>query len=880
VLDPSLPPNASEPLDEAERLLLDAMRPEVEFGSAELDGLCMARPELAGALRRVFASFAAAREALHGLTITQPAPTGPIAGRFRLLGEIGRGGMSIVLSAWDERMRRKVALKCVRAAASPDAAPDVMLERRRARLVHEAQVLAQLEHPGIVPVHDVVRDDQGEVYVAMQHVRGDDLREIYRRQREGDPDWSLARVIGSLQRAFEAVAHAHGKGVLHRDLKPANVMVGSFGEIFVMDWGLARTGARKVERDLTATPEIRGTSTSGAPGDSASIVVTDRDGSSPDSSSALYTQEGEVLGTPNYMSPEQASGRLDAIDARADVYGAGAMLYELLAGRAPYANEDESRSSAEILAELRAGSPASIARIAPAAPAELVAIVERAMAREREYRYPTMRALADDLRAYLEGRVVRAHRTGAWIEARKWMSRHKAVVAVLGVLLATLVVAGVTFAVLYKESQHRLERLQVAQIDSQRRINALRGPAFAGTPAPSFFDDFDDERLHRRWIATERPNLVYLRDGKLVIRSEPEAQRLTGVGLDTHVCVLQGDFDVRVAFRLEGFDVPDVPRGSRIACLQIGSISNGSIFAAIQREASDEPEAGFEQSYRCYSAATADGMLPEHSTESDDREGIFRVTRQGEEAVAYFWRDGWQELFRGPAPRDPAWLYLYARNWYARQPMDFVVESVDLIASAEVRRDDVGAIEDGFESGELDPRYARSDRAGISAAVNGRLYLETFPGVAGQAELSLDRTRWRIGGDFELEVDYELVSFPAPEDGSASRVSVQAVSADGTDFASVLLEATSAGRSVHGRYHREDNSRPLAGKTGRVRIEREGKTLRAGLVGPKGFEVLVERPHVSAQLEMGFALIVESPAASGGVVAAFDNLRLSSLSPR
>ncbi len=430
---PSQP--SDEPLEAAEELLLDALSDENEAPVAALERLCAQAPQLATQLRARFSELSALSSTLRALGQAggaSPSPLQLIAGRFQPLAELGRGGMSIVFLAWDQKLRRKVALKCARAPDQVRRSSATQLERRRARLGNEAQVLAQLDHPGVVPVYDVVRDEAGEVYVAMLRVRGVDLREVYRRCWRGEREWSLARVVGVLQRVCEAIAFAHERGVLHRDLKPANVMVGSFGEAYVMDWGLARTG--ELAGGTRATEARRAGDES-----SQSVVVTDRD-AADSGSSPLFTQEGDIVGTPSYMPPEQTGESL-ALDGRADVYAIGAMLYELLAHVPPYQSRTESSTPARLIEALRQGPPQPLAQQVPQAPVELIAIVERAMAREREHRYASVRELGEELRAFLEGRVVRAHRTGAWAELRKWVSRNRLAAAGVGLSVAAVLIA-------------------------------------------------------------------------------------------------------------------------------------------------------------------------------------------------------------------------------------------------------------------------------------------------------------------------------------------------------------------------------------------------------------------------------------------------------
>ena len=269
----------------------------------------------------------------------------------------------------------------------------------------------------------------------MRLVRGHDLRRIFALVKDGDDAWSQTRALGVLLKVCETLAYAHAKGVIHRDLKPANVMVGRFGEVYVMDWGLARVLGRDDARavELSETPE------------SLSAVWTERhdERSNPDAS--LATLDGSVLGTPSYMPPEQALGQVDGLDRRADVYAVGAMLYELLVGRAPYQPGGGALGARTVLLAVVAGPPEPVASLAPHSPPELVAICEKAMQRDREDRYVDTLAMAEDLRAYLENRVVRAHRTGAAIEFRKWVERNQgtawAAAAGLAALLLGLVVS-------------------------------------------------------------------------------------------------------------------------------------------------------------------------------------------------------------------------------------------------------------------------------------------------------------------------------------------------------------------------------------------------------------------------------------------------------
>ncbi len=356
------------------------------------------------------------------------AARGPLSTRYRLDGEIARGGMGAILEVFDEDLRRKLAMKVVLESERELSPEDSSKPTRLSRFLEEAQITGQLDHPGIVPVHELGVDARGQAYFTMRLVRGRDLAHIFELADRGEEGWTLARMVSVLLKVCEAMAYAHSKGVVHRDLKPANVMVGQFGEVYVMDWGLARVRGDEAQRPTRADDEER------------TKVATDRrEGSSGDSGSTLLTLDGEVLGTPSYMPPEQARGRLHEIDERSDIYAVGAMLYRLLAHRAPYETPHEKRTAVEVLQALRAGPPVAVEQCAPDAPLELIAVCSKAMARKRAQRYESMLLLAEDLRAWLEGRVVTAYEAGAWAEARKWIRRNRALSAAAAAAIVALI---------------------------------------------------------------------------------------------------------------------------------------------------------------------------------------------------------------------------------------------------------------------------------------------------------------------------------------------------------------------------------------------------------------------------------------------------------
>ncbi len=268
----------------------------------------------------------------------------------------------------DELLRDTVVLKvCLpELAARP---------RLRQRFLDEARLTAQLHHPGILAVHELGELPDGRPWFTMEEVRGRTLEALIAERAAGAPDAPpLRALVEAFLRAAEAVAHAHAHGVVHRDLKPENLMVGAFGEVRVMDWGLARRG------------------TEGDPG--AALDLGPREGG--------RTQLGEVMGTPAYMAPEQASGRVDRVGPAADIYALGAVLYTVLAGSPPYGGPGR-----EILRALRQGSPPPLDRAT--LPEALCATCERAMARDPFDRHPDARALADEVARWLVGDAARVH---------------------------------------------------------------------------------------------------------------------------------------------------------------------------------------------------------------------------------------------------------------------------------------------------------------------------------------------------------------------------------------------------------------------------------------------------------------------------------------
>ena len=347
---------------------------------------------------------------------------------YEFLAEHARGGLGRIIRARDRRTGRLVAIKEM-LEDTPDAA---------ARFCREALVTANLQHPAIVPVYELGRWPEGQPFYAMKLVAGRALDDALRDAA------TLPERLALLPRLIdvaEAMAYAHGEGVIHRDLKPANVLVGSYGETVVIDWGLAR---RVGDAELATVPLM-------ATAVSASVTVA-----------------GDVLGTPVYMPPEQARG--EDVDARADVYGLGAMLYHLLTGRVPYA---ESVTVAEVLARLVSEPPRPVAELEPAVPADLLAIVTKAMAPARDDRYASARELAADLRRFQTGQLVGAHAYSLRQLVRRWLRRHRAPLLVAALLTTALVVTAIVL-VRGIAAERTVARRERVEADRQRALVEVR----------------------------------------------------------------------------------------------------------------------------------------------------------------------------------------------------------------------------------------------------------------------------------------------------------------------------------------------------------------------------------------------------------------------
>jgi serine/threonine-protein kinase len=365
------------------------------------------------------------------------------AGRFQLIRPHARGGIGQVWVARDSELQRDVALKEIQPRYAERA-------DHRARFVLEAEITGNLEHPGIVPVYSLGRNAKGQPYYAMRFIQGESLSVAIKRFHAGIRDaggvsskrsrWTWGIEFRQLLRRFldvcDAIDFAHSRGVIHRDLKPANIMLGRYGETLVVDWGLAKLIGKQQgpsdQPDGEFQPSLAG----------AAVATSDE------------TQQGTTIGTPSYMSPEQARGAIDQLGPSTDVYSLGATLYELLTGKVAYPGEKVK----EVLEKVIQGdfpAPRTVERSIPAA---LEAVCLKAMAHEPEQRFPSVRALAQDLEHWMADEPVTAYPERRLERLGRWLRQHRtwAAAAVAGLVGVSLVA---TVAAMVIEGARRREAL-------------------------------------------------------------------------------------------------------------------------------------------------------------------------------------------------------------------------------------------------------------------------------------------------------------------------------------------------------------------------------------------------------------------------------------
>jgi len=430
---------------------------------------------------------------------------------YLVTGEIAKGGMGRVLEARDLRLGRAVAIK-------------ELLPRNRdaaLRFEREARITARLQHPAIIHVYEAGVWSGGEPFYAMPKVSGRSLDKVVVERS------SLVERLGLLPNVIavaDALAYAHNENVIHRDLKPSNVLVGAFGETVVIDWGLAK--------DV------------GAPSDPMESLQMRLKPPPTD------TSDGGVIGTPAYMPPEQAKGR--SVDQRADVYALGALLYHVLVGGAPYTGD----SSADVLEQVKRGACRPVREREPGAPADLVAIVDKAMARDPEDRYANAAELAQDLKRFETGQLVAAHHYTTWQLFWRWLRRYRVPIAIGAVATVIIAILGAWSITRIVEKGREAIRGRNVLLEERGRSELLDGHAGA---AAVYLVEAAKDGAHNnaraflmaealRPFEAQRRLLHQFEKGTVAIAYSPDGTHIVAAGSgDAHIWTSDGTPEVKLA---------------------------------------------------------------------------------------------------------------------------------------------------------------------------------------------------------------------------------------------------------------------------------------------------------------------------------------------
>jgi len=364
-------------------------------------------------------------------------------GHYSEMEEVNHGGGGVIFRATDRKANRVVAIK-------------VLAERHHGsrrllnKFLAEAQITAQLQHPNIVPVHEIGLTPGGQPFFSMNHVEGESLAKLLMMlgAAVGRNDNSLSRLLGIFCKICDALSFAHSKRVIHRDLKPENIVIGQFGEVLVLDWGLARVLDSADSSRIPVQPDP-----SCLLGDAATPLDP--------------TGDGTIEGTPTYMSPEQAFGEQTQIDYRSDIYSLGAILYELLTLERPFLGA----SIKEILDQVRVGKFVSPTERTPLrhVPRELAAVTMKAMHFKPAERYQSVAELQDEVQAYLQGRTLTAVSYTPWQRAAKWLARHRMASLVGLILLVASVMVPLLIEIRQRTALLRSEAVVVTEVQRLHR---------------------------------------------------------------------------------------------------------------------------------------------------------------------------------------------------------------------------------------------------------------------------------------------------------------------------------------------------------------------------------------------------------------------------
>ncbi len=438
--------------------------------------------------------------------------------------KLGQGGLGRVWLAFDHHLKRHVAVKEITVRNNPAA-----LERFR----REAEITGQLEHPGIVPIYQLGEDtNTGEVFYAMRFLGKrtfhDAIMEYHERRTEGDDDPMLIRqLLTDFVNICQAIGHAHSRKVIHRDLKPENVAIDSFGQVIVIDWGIAKVLDEVHLGDRLAAQET-------SPGGHNS------------------TMEGQVLGTPLYMAPEQAAGRIDELDERTDIYGLGSILFAILTGYAPHERTREITNAVngrDLLSAIAGQPTPKVSEVNPDVDPALAAICEKTMARRQYARYQSATELAGDVQRWMAGEPISAHREKLPQRIRRWVHRHQIWSQVIAASSTIVIVAVLTLwissgrnqaaerQILFDEMRgyDREIELQLKttaqELAKDARFMSMLPPVQGIIDAKSGAKDSDSEVVWRGRLATIYEGLLRANPDYLAISYTAKAEDDNGVNL-------------------------------------------------------------------------------------------------------------------------------------------------------------------------------------------------------------------------------------------------------------------------------------------------------------------------------------------------------------
>ncbi|MBI2433819.1 MAG: serine/threonine protein kinase, partial [Candidatus Hydrogenedentes bacterium] len=371
-------------------------------------------------------------------------------GRYSRISVYGKGGMGRVLLVHDENMDRDVAMKellphppDVREPWTPVGHTAAMV----ARFLREARLTGLLEHPSIVPVYELGRRADGSLYYTMKLVRGKTFLQAI---RDGKGLAQRLTLLPHFLNLCHAIAYAHSRGVIHRDLKPANVMVGDFGETVVLDWGIAKAQGTQDPHETELTEAL------------TALRLGEQE-------FTIHTEAGEALGTPHYMPPEQAQGRINEIDKRSDVYSLGAVLYEMLTAKTPHSG----KTTKEIIEHVVREPVRPVLELEQDAPAELAGICDKCLDKDPAHRYQSARELADEIERFLSGALVRSYKYNLGQLLRHYYRRHRAVLnTALAGAAALLLLAVYSYVSITRAYHREQEQRQIAEIAREKETEA------------------------------------------------------------------------------------------------------------------------------------------------------------------------------------------------------------------------------------------------------------------------------------------------------------------------------------------------------------------------------------------------------------------------